>query len=378
MTGENNFLPLVDLKRQYQALRDEVLPKIEEVIKSGRFIGGSEVQNFEEEFASFCGTRFAVGLSSGTAALYLPLRALGIGPGDEVITVSHSFFATVAAILMVGAKPVLVDIDPVTYNIDTAQIEPALTSKTRAIIPVHLYGHPADMDPILHLAQKYGLIVIEDACQAHGASYKGKMTGVLSHAAAFSCYPAKNLGAYGDGGIVTTNDEKVQEQIKALREHGMFKRYYHDLLGDTLRLDALQAAILRVKLPHLMVWNDSRRACAHLYSQLFEKLEKSGRVITPKEQPWAKHVYHLYVIRVSPKVRDPLLEYLKNHNIGAQIHYPVPIHRQKAYLELGYKDILLPRTEEVSNSIISLPLFPELTEAEIRTVVRCIESFFEC
>lgn len=378
MTGENNFLPLVDLKRQYQALRDEVLPKIEEVIKSGMFIGGSEVQNFEEEFASFCGTRFAVGLSSGTAALYLPLRALGIGPGDEVITVSHSFFATVAAILLVGAKPVLVDIDPVTYNIDTAQIEPALTLKTRAIIPVHLYGHPADMDPILQLAQKHDLIVIEDACQAHGTSYKGKMTGTLSHAAAFSCYPAKNLGAYGDGGIVTTNDEKVQEQIRALREHGMFKRYYHDMLGDTLRLDALQAAILRLKLPHLEAWNESRRACAQLYAQFLEKLEKSGLVITPKEQPWAKHVYHLYVIRVSPKVRDPLLEYLRNHNIGAQIHYPVPIHRQKAYLELGYKDILLPRTEEVSNSIISLPLFPELTEAEIRTVVRCIESFFEC
>lgn len=355
-----------------------MLPKIEEVVESGAFIGGKEVQSFEEEFANFCGARFAVGVASGTAALYLALRALGVGPGDEVVTVSHTFFATVAAILLVGARPVLVDIDPETYNIDTTQVESCLSPRTRAIIPVHLYGHPADMAPILKLAQKHNLIVLEDACQAHGASYQGKVVGTLGHAAAFSFYPAKNLGAYGDGGIVTTNDDEIHKQVKALREHGMFRRYYHDMLGDTLRLDALQAAILRVKLPYLATWNDSRRAWAHLYSQLLERLERSGLVISPKEQSWAKHVYHQYVIRVSAANRDPLLEHLKSHNIGAQIHYPVPVHHQKAYLALGYENIPLPRSEEVADSIISLPLFPELTETEIRTVVRCIESFFEC
>lgn len=354
-----------------------MLPKIEEVVESGVFIGGKEVQSFEEEFANFCGARFAVGVASGTAALYLALRALGVGSGDEVITVSHTFFATVAAILLVGAKPVLVDIDPITYNIDTTQVEPCLSKRTRAIIPVHLYGHPADMAPILQLAQRHNLIVLEDACQAHGALYQDKMVGILGHAAAFSFYPAKNLGAYGDGGIIITDDEEVQERMKALREHGMFRRYYHDMLGDTLRLDAFQAAILRIKLPYLAKWNDSRRTWAHLYSQLLERLERSGLIVTPKEQPWAKHVYHQYVIRVSPADRDPLLEHLNSHNIGAQIHYPIPIHRQKAYLALDYKDIPLPRSEEVANSIISLPLFPELTEAEIRRVVRCIESFLE-
>ncbi len=374
--GERSFIPLVDLKRQYQAIRHEVLPKIEEVVASGNFIGGSEVQRFEEEFAAFCGTRFAAGLASGTAALYLLLKAFGIGPGDEVVTTSHTFFATVTAILTVGAKPVLVDIAPETYNIDTTQIESVLTQKTRAIIPVHLYGQPADMDPVLEIAQKHNLTVIEDACQAHGALYKNRKAGTLGHAAAFSFYPAKNLGAYGDAGAVVTNDERIQEQVKALREHGMFRRYYHDILGDTLRLDALQAAILRLKLPHLEAWNEARRRCAQLYSKLLESLEESGLVITPKEQPWVKHVYHLYVIRVSPEMRDPLLEHLRSHNIGPQVHYPVPIHRQKAYSELGYEDMPLLRSEEIANSIISLPLFPELTESEIQAVAQCIESFF--
>jgi dTDP-4-amino-4,6-dideoxygalactose transaminase len=371
-----NFkIPLVDLKRQYASIKGEVDETIGRVLESSSFILGPEVARFEKEFAAFCGVELAVGVSSGTAALSLALLALGVKPGDEVITTPNTFIATAEAISGIGAVPVFVDIDPATYNMDPSQIASAVSQKTRAIIPVHLYGHPADMDPVIEKAGTCGLKVVEDACQAHGAEYKGKRTGSLGDIAAFSFYPGKNLGAYGDGGALTTSNKELVEQIRLLRDHGSPHKYYHDIIGYNSRLDEIQGAVLNVKLKHLDDWNHRRRKNARLYDESLRHLVDRGLVITQKEAEWAKHVYHLYVIQVDKDVRDRLIQHLNANGIGSQIHYPVPIHLQNAYKWLGHSKGEFPISEQIMERIVSLPMFPELEEQEIEFIVQKITAF---
>jgi len=362
-------VPFVDLKRQYDSIKDEVNTKINKVLQNTHFILGENSDAFEKEFANYCGVKYGVGVASGSDALTLNLKALGIGKGDEVITAPNTFIATVDAISRNGAKPVFVDIDPETYNIDVAEIEEKITDKTKAIIPVHLYGQPADMDEIIKIAKKYDLKIIEDACQAHGAEYKGKKVGSLSDVGCFSFYPAKNLGAYGDGGMVVTNNEQIAERIKMLRNYGQSKKYYHDFIGYNSRLDEIQAAVLRVKLRYLDEWNDKRREHAKLYNELLENV--SG-IETPTEKEFVKHVYHLYVIRC--KNRNELQNYLSSKGVSTGIHYPIPVHLQKAYKHLEYKEGDFPITEKYAKEILSLPMFPELTDEEIEAVVGLIRS----
>ncbi|AEH25420.1 DegT/DnrJ/EryC1/StrS family aminotransferase [Pyrococcus yayanosii] len=352
------MIPFVDLKREYHEIKEEIDSAIQRVLESGWFILGEELRKFEEEFAKYLGVKHVIGVNSGSDALYLAVKALGIGPGDEVITVSHTFISTVDAIVRNGAKPVFVDIDPETYTIDVNQIEKAITERTKAIIPVHIYGHPADMDPIMRIAEEYGLYVIEDASQAHGAEYKGRKVGSIGHVACFSFYPTKNLGAYGDAGAIVTNDYELAEKLRMMRNYGSLKKYYHEFIGVNSRLDEIQATILRVKLRHLDEWNDRRRRIAKIYNELLEDSE----VIVPVEKEWAKHVYHLYVIR--HKDRDKLQQHLLKNGIKTQIHYPVPVHLQKAYLDLGIR-MKLPVTERISLEILSLPIYPWLKEKEI-------------
>lgn len=359
----------VDLKRQYQSIKAEIDEAISRVINGTNFILGDEVEEFEKEFAEFCQTKFCIGVASGTDALFLSLKALDIGPGDEVITVPNTFIATVLAISLTGAKPIFVDINSQTYNIDFQKIEEKITRKTKAIIPVHLYGQPAEMDKILTVAKKYNLKVIEDACQAHGAEYQGRRVGSFGDLAAFSFYPSKNLGAYGDGGAITTNNAELAEKIRMLRNYGQRIKYQHLVKGFNSRLDTLQAAILRVKLKYLDQWNKSRRQNAQLYNQLLVDTD----VITPKEIPGANAVYHLYVIRTQK--RDELVKFLSKRNISTVIHYPIPIHLQPAYQDLDYKLGDFPITEKISKEIISLPMFPELTKEEINYVVQSIKEF---
>ncbi len=366
MSDKVNF---VDLGAQYAGIEQEVNAAISAVLRKTNFILGEEVSRFEEEFAAFCGAAHAIGVDSGTSALELALRAYEIGPGDEVITAANTFIATTLAISYVGAIPVLVDCDPRTYNIDVSRIEAAITARTKAIMPVHLYGQPADMDAIVKIAQKHGLIVIEDACQAHGARYKGKRTGAIGDAAAFSFYPAKNLGAYGDGGIIVTNSAKTAEAVRMLRNYGQSKKYHHVLQGFNRRLDTIQAAVLRTKLPHLDAWNAARRSHAAAYDQLLADVD----VVRPVEPDFAESVWHLYVLRVEN--RDALLSYLAERSIYAGIHYPIPIHLQPAYKALGYKAGDFPVTERYARQIISLPMFPELTSASIARVVDTIKEF---
>lgn len=363
------IIPLVDLKTQFCSLEEEIKEAMARVMGNTAFILGKEVELFEQEFASYIGVKFAVGVGSGTDALHLALRALGIGQGDEVITAPNSFIATALAVSYVGAKPVFVDIDPETNNIDSSRIEEAITNRTRAIIPVHLYGHPADMDPIMEGARMYDLKVVEDACQAHGAEYKGKKTGSIGDVGCFSFYPGKNLGAYGDGGMVVTNDRRVAERVRMLRNYGESQKYYHDFKGFNSRLDAIQAAVLRVKLSKLDKCNEERKRNAGLYNKLLRDLD----VMMPTEKDYVKHVYHLYVIHF-PK-RDDLISYLKSRGIYAGIHYPVPIHLQKAYLDLNYTSGTFPITERYAGKIISLPMFPELMEEQIKYVVSEIGRF---
>src|ERR1700704_963880 len=312
--------PFVDLAAQYPTIAPEITEAVAKVLQETDFILGREVGLFEEEFAAFCEAKYAVGVDSGTSALELALRAYDIGPGDEVITAANSFIASALAISHAGAKPVLVDVDPYTYTMDVASVESAITPRTKAILPVHLYGHPAHMDPIWQLADKRGLVVIEDACQAHGTRYKGRRTGSLGHAAAFSFYPGKNLGAYGDGGMVVTNDRAVAKRLEMLRNYGQQEKYWHMFRGYNRRLDTLQAAVLRVKLKYLEKWNAARRQNANRYRLLLEKSE----VITPNEASYAESVWHLYVIRVNQ--RDALRDYLASRGISCGIHYPIAIH----------------------------------------------------
>lgn len=365
------MIPIVDLKAQYLSLEQEIDAAIKEVLLSGQFILGPSVRKLEEEVAAYCGCKYGIGVASGTDALRLTLTALGIGPGDEVITTPFTFIATANTIAHCGAKPVFVDIDPKTYNIDPAAIQKAISKRTKAIVPVHLYGQPADMDPIMDLAEKYGLYVIEDVAQAIGARYKGRRVGSIGHAGALSFFPSKNLGAYGDGGMVVTNDAVLAEKIDILRKQGSKKKYYAEVLGFNSRLDTLQAAILRVKLKHLDSWNEARRQRAKRYNELLSGLP----VITPYEAPNVYHVYHQYTIRT--KERDALAAHLKERGISTMVYYPVPLHLQQVFADLGYGEGSFPESETASREVLSLPMYPELTEAEQQEVVRAIRGFYK-
>ena len=365
-------VPFFDLKRQYHSIKDELDAAVQQVMASCRFVLGEKVISFEKEFARFCGTDFAVGVANGTDALRFALLACGIGKGDEVITVPNTFIATTEAISQTGAKIVFVDINLWTYNIDVSQIEGAINERTRAILPVHLFGQPADMNPIMKIARKYNLKVIEDACQVHGAEYKGRKAGSIGDAGCFSFYPSKNLAAFGDGGMVVSNGNKIAQKIKMLRDHGQIKKYEHLIEGCNSRLDEIQAAILRVKLKRLDEQNKLRRKNASIYNELLKDVDE---IITPFEAEYAKHVYHLYVIRTEK--RDELQEYLKSNGILTGLHYPIPLHLQKAYEYLGYKEGDFPVAEACAKHIISLPMFPELTREEIAKVVSEIKTLFD-
>jgi dTDP-4-amino-4,6-dideoxygalactose transaminase len=363
-------IPAFDLKRQYRNLSSELLPILEEVMAKGQFILGENVELLEKELADYCGTKYAVGVASGTDALLLSLEALGIGEGDEVITTPFTFFATSEVISLLKAKPVFVDIDSKTFNIDPDKIEDAITTKTKAVIPVHLFGQMAEMDDIEYLAEKYDLYIIEDACQAIGAEYKGRRAGSIGDTGCFSFFPTKNLGAFGDGGLITTNDEKLYEKIKLLRVHGSRKKYYHELIGHNSRLDEIQAAILRVKLKYLDNWIERRIEIAKIYSEGLKDLD----VTVPEVKPYLRHVYHQYVIRT--KHRDELQEYLSNKGIGTAIYYPLPLHLQECYKDLGYREGDLPEAEKASKEVIALPMWPELTNEEVNYIVESIREFF--
>lgn len=368
-TSKITSVPFVDLQAQFASIEEQVMPEIIGTLQKCDFIMGKNVDKFEEEFAAYCNVKYGVGCDSGTSALELVLRAYDIGPGDEVITVANTFIATTFAIEFVGAKPVLVDMDPQTYMIDTALVEAAVTSKTKAIMPVHLYGHPVDMDPIMEIAERHNLIVIEDASQSHGALYNGQRVGSIGHSAAFSLYPGKNLGAYGDAGIIVTNDESISDKLKMLRNYGSVKKYHHELLGYNRRLDTIQASILSVKLKYLDNWSAARRQNAKRYNQL---LADSG-LILPVEAEGTEPVYHLYVVRTDR--RDELQAHLQERGIATVIHYPIPVHVQPAHESLGYKSGDFPVTEEYAKQILSLPMFPELSDDQAAYVAKAIYEF---
>jgi dTDP-4-amino-4,6-dideoxygalactose transaminase len=367
--SQNENIPFVDLKTQYQGIKEEINEAIGAVLERSDFVLGQAVEEFENAFADYCQASHAVGVNSGYSAIELILRAYDIGPGDAVITAANTFIATVLPILNCGATPVLVDIDPDTYNLDPNLLEAAITPATRAIIPVHLYGQPADMDAIWAVANRHNLLVIEDACQAHGALYKGKRVGSLGHAAAFSFYPGKNLGAYGDGGAVVTDYPAIAEKVRILRNLGMPVKYHHEIRGFNNRLDTMQAAVLCVKLSRLDAWNEARRNVAQLYT---EQLANSP-VDTPRTAPWAEPVYHLYVVR--SQAREDLQEHLQSAGIASGFHYPIPLHLQPALKDLGYRLGDFPITEKYANEIISLPMFPEMTEQQVDRVSREVKIF---
>ncbi len=380
VANEPLSVPALDLKAQYRTIRHEIEPVVQQVLESQYFILGPEVSTFEAEAGAYCQAAHAVGCSSGSDALLLPLMALGLKFGDEVVTTPYSFFATAGAIWRTGAKPVFVDIEPDTYNIDPSLIEAAITPNTRAIIPVHLYGHAADMDPIVEIARRHNLFVLEDAAQAIGASYHGKKAGTLGHAAAFSFYPSKNLGGFGDAGMVTTNDPTLGKQIARLRVHGMEPKYHHHEVGYNARIDALQAAVLRVKLRHLDDWTNARRQVAESYARLFEQDGLTDVVTLPVEKPDHFHVYNQFVIRVPAGARDPLRDHLRQkavRSLAARSQYPIPLHLQTCFAELGHKAGDFPISEAAANETIALPIYPELTEEALRHVVGSIADFFD-
>lgn len=363
------MIPILELKRQYESIKSEVDGAIRQVFDSSWFILGKQVQGFEEEFAAYCGTKYAVGLGNGLEALQFALVACGCKAGSEVITVPNAIFGAVAA-SAAQAKPVFVDIEPSSYTLDVSQLEAKITSRTQAIVPVHLYGQTADMDAINAIARRHGLKVVEDACQAHGAEYRGRKAGALGHAGCFSFYPSKNLGACGDGGAVTTNDEGLAQEIRMLRNYGQADRYHHKVRGFNSRLDEIHAAVLRVKLKYLDRWNETRREIAAAFSAGLTGLD----LVRPAELPGRKHVYHLYVIRTNR--RDPLQQFLKDKGVGSQVHYPIPAHLQEAFVDLRLPCGALPQAEQAANEILSLPIYPELTAAERSTVVNAVREFF--
>ncbi|OGC04151.1 erythromycin biosynthesis sensory transduction protein eryC1 [candidate division WOR-1 bacterium RIFOXYA12_FULL_43_27] len=363
-------IPFGDLRAQYLQIQQEVDDAVQRVLKRGWYILGEELAVFEKEFAEYCESLYAIGVGSGTEALHLSLVAAGINPGDEVITVPNTAVPTVSAISFAGAVPRFVDIDPNTYTMDPQKLESAITSKTKAIIPVHLYGQCTDMDPILDIAKRHGLIVIEDACQAHGALYKGKKAGSIGEMGCFSFYPSKNLGALGDGGMVVTSNLELAEKVKLLRNYGQIKRYHHKIKGYNSRLDEIQAAILRVKLKYLDAWNELRRNKAGLYDFLIKDMDG---IITPTEAIYAKHVYHLFVVRYVQ--RDKLQTFLTEKGVETLIHYPIPVHLQESYQGLGYTKGSFPVAEDYANKILSLPIYPELSDRDMVCVVEEIKAF---
>jgi len=362
-------VPFLDLNAHHAPLRNEIDEAIRAVIDSGAFAGGPFVARFEEDFAAYCRARHAIGVGSGTEAIWLTLLATGIGPGDEVITVPNTFMATAEAITFCGARPVFVDVDEQTYTMNPDELVQAITDRTRAVIPVHLFGQPADMDPILEIARKHGLFVIEDACQAHGSCYKGRKAGALGDAACFSFYPGKNLGAFGEGGAVVTNHDALQEKIRILRDHGQIEKYHHTMIGWNARMDGIQAAVLCVKLRHLEEANEARAIHAAEYDRALEDVEE---IVTPVCAPYARHVYHIYAIRVQE--REELLHFLNEKGIGCGVHYPVPIHRQEAYRNLGYRREAFPVATRCAGEFVSLPMFPELNSGQVETVVRAVKE----
>jgi dTDP-4-amino-4,6-dideoxygalactose transaminase len=362
----------VDLSAQHKLLESELKEVFSRVLANGSFVLGPEVEKFEKMFASYCQAAHCVTVTNGTAALQLVLQGLDVGPGDEVITVAHTFIATAEAINAAGARPVFVDIDPVSYTMDPTKLEKAITSKTKAIIPVHLYGQPADMDAINAIAATHGIPVIEDSCQAHGAEYNGRRTGSLAKAACFSFYPSKNLGACGEGGAVTTNDAELAKKIRMLRDHGSAKKYEHDFPAYNLRMEGIQGGVLAVKLPHLDTWNSNRRVLAARYQELFA----GSRVVSPKEMSYSRHVYHLYVIVVED--REALKKALSEQGIENGLHYPVPLHLQNAYAYLGYKKGDFPVSEHVAVNHVSLPMYAELPIEHVEHVAKTVLEVLEC
>lgn len=363
-------IPVEDITRQYQRIKDEVMAAIAEVLPTGKYVLGPNLAAFEQEFAAFCQTKYCVGISNGTEALHLALAACGVGPGDEVITVPNTYIATVFAISYVGATPVFVDVNPITFNIDTSQIEARITPRTKAILPVHLYGQIVDMDPLLEIACRHNLWVIEDAAHAHGALYKGRRAGSLGHIGCFSFYPRKVMGCYGDGGAVTLNDDTLYDRIRVLRYMGQHEKYVHEVIGFQQRLDELQAAILRVKLRHLDEWIEERRQWASMYDELLTGLP----VVIPQTVGDVRHTYYQYTIR-TPR-RDELLHFLAGRGIGSQVMYPLEVPYQPAYQHLGYRGGAFPVADAHVKEILCLPMFPELTEEEVRRTPHAIREFF--
>jgi dTDP-4-amino-4,6-dideoxygalactose transaminase len=361
------MIPFLDLKAQYRTIKSDIDAAVHKILDSGQYVLGEEVELFEREFAAFHAADHGVAVNTGTSALHLALLAAGVGDGDEVITVPFTFVATVAAIRYTGARPVFVDIDPVSFTMDVTQIESKITPRTKAIVPVHLYGHPADMDPILEIAARHGLTVIEDACQAHGAIYKNRPVGALGHAGCFSFYPGKNLGAYGEGGMVTTNDAGMQKTMRMLRDWGQEKKYYHVLKGFNYRMEGFQGAILRVKLRHLAAWSEARRERATAYDRL---LAGNELVQAPAAPANGKHVYHIYAVRTND--RAGLMRTLQANGIGTGIHYPIPVHLQEAHADLGCKKGDFPESERAADQVLSLPMFPELAITDVEVVAAAI------
>lgn len=365
------MIPFVDLRMQYHSIKTEIDAAVLKVLDSTQFVLGPEVRAFEEQFAAFCRTREAIGVNTGTSALHLALLAIGVGPGDEVITTPFTFIATVSAIAYTGARTVFVDIDPATLTIDPAHIEAAITPRTKAILPVHLYGHPADMDPILAIAERHGIAVIEDAAQAHGAEYRGRRIGSIGDAGCFSFYPGKNLGAYGEGGAVTTNVPEIARKVRMLRDWGAERKYHHELKGYNFRMEGLQGAILNVKMRHIERWTEARRACAAYYNDsglptLFPTQSVLGDV---------RHVYHIYAIR-HPR-RDDIQAALQGNGIATGIHYPVPVHLQLCFADLGYRSGDFPHAEAAAREVLSLPLYPELEPSAQDVVMAALENWAE-
>ena len=361
-------VPFLDLKAQYRSIKTEIDAAVLAVLESAQFVLGDEVAAFEREFAAYCGAAQGIAVNTGTSALHLALLAAGVGPGDEVVTVSHTFVATVAAIRYTGARAVFVDIDPASFTMDPALLERAITPRTKAIIPVHLYGHPADLDPIMEVARRHHLIVIEDAAQAHGAKYKGRPIGSIGDLACFSFYPGKNLGAYGEGGMVVTGNERWAQTIRMLRDWGQDRKYHHVLAGFNYRMEGIQGAVLRVKLRHLEKWTEARRAHAKRYQQI---LEGCG-VGIPNEAGWARHVWHVFAVRTAD--REGLMKALGERGVQTAIHYPVPVHLQPAYTDPAWGVGALAHSEKAASEVMSLPMFPEMSEEHLQSVAEALRA----
>src|SRR6266853_5833632 len=370
MTPADAPVPYLDLPQQIRSIRSELDAAIARALDNCTFCLGPDVAQFEKDFARYCDAEHCVGFNNGTSALHVAMKLLNLGPGDEVITTPFTFIATSWAICYVGARPIFVDIDGATFNLDPKLVERAITSRTRAILPVHLYGHPADLDPLLEISRKQNIPIVEDAAQAHGAKYRGQVVGTFGRMSCFSFYPGKNLGACGESGALVTNDAALAKRARALRDHGSTQRYYHDEIGFNYRMEGIQAAVLGVKLRHLNRWTAERRRVAHCYNELL----KDYPLQLPREAPYAESAWHLYVVR-HPR-RDELKQRLEGDHIGCGMHYPVPLHLQKAFAHLGYKPGDFPVAEKAAHECLSLPIYPELTEQEIRTVTDTIADFF--